>query len=131
MSFNFTEYKQLVKGYERIAKELDNWLIQFLEKQANWLIGQAKERTPVDTGNLRRNWRITKVNKLPNGDLEFSLINDADYSSYVELGHTTKNREKWVEGYYMATISMSKLQQYMPRRFDREFKIFLAQKGVL
>ena len=121
MSFNFTEYKQLVKGYESIAKELDNWLIQFLEKQANWLIGQAKERTPVDTGNLRRNWRITKVNKLPNGD----------YSSYVELGHTTKNREKWVEGYYMATISMSKLQQYMPRRFDREFKIFLAKKGVL
>lgn len=131
MPVDYKELKKLYEGYASAAEELDEWLKSFLLENAQWLLGQVKDRTPVDTGNLRRNWRITRVYRLSNDKLGFVLANDADYSSYVEYGHATRNRKKWVEGYYMATVSIAKLDERLPRRFSREFSLFLKRHGVL
>lgn len=120
----------MYESYLAVYNDLENWLKDFLLEQGKWLLAETKDRTPVDSGYLRKSWRITKVYRLSSGNLGFVLMNDADYASYVENGHTNRNREGWVEGYYMATISIAKLDQYMPRRFDREFKKFLASHGV-
>lgn len=130
MGCNYRELQKMYESYLAIYNELENWLKDFLLEQGKWLLAETKDRTPVDSGYLRKSWRITRVYRLPSGNLGFVLMNDADYASYVENGHTTRNREGWVEGYYMATISIAKLDQYMPRRFDREFKKFLASHGV-
>lgn len=83
---------------------------------------------PGDTCCQR--WRVTDVTR--NADtLEFELINDADYADYVELGHTTRDRSRWIEGAYMATISMAKLEQRMPADLNKEFALFLKRYGVL
>lgn len=121
----------MYKNYASAVKDLEKFLIDFLLENAKWVLNQTIDRTPVDTGNLRRNWHITKVYALSSGNLGFVLMNDADYASYVENGHTTRNRKDWVEGYYMATISIAKLEEIMPRRFDKEFTLFLATHGVL
>ena len=131
MAFDYREFKKLYEGYVSLAEELESWLINFLLENAQWTLGQTKERTPVDTGNLKRSWRITNVYRLPSGRLGFALINDADYSSYVELGHATRNREKWVDGYFMATISMAELERRLPANFTHEFNKLLAKHGVL
>lgn len=132
MSFDYREFEELYNGYKAVYEELEEWLIDFLLENAQWTLGRTKDRTPVDTGYLKKSWRITNVYRLPStGSLGFSLINDADYASYVELGRTTRNREGWVEGYYMATISMADLEKRLPRRFTREFNKLLAKHGVL
>lgn len=130
MGCNYRELQKMYESYLAVYNELEDWLKDFLLEQGKWLLAETKDRTPVDSGYLRKNWRITKVYRLSSDNLGFVLMNDADYASYVENGHTTRNREGWVEGYYMATISIAKLDQYMPRRFDGEFKKFLASHGV-
>lgn len=132
MGLKYKEFKQFYENCRSLSEELEDWLISFLLENAQWLEGITKDRTPVDTGNLKRRWRITNVYRLPSSNsLAFALINDADYASYVELGHTTRNREGWVEGYFMATISMSELEHKLPRRFTLQFNKLLARHGVL
>jgi Bacteriophage protein of unknown function (DUF646). len=132
MPLDYKEFKQFYENCVSLAEELESWLVSFLLENAQWVEGITKERTPVDTGYLKKRWRITNVYRLPStNSLGFSLINDADYASYVELGHTTRNREGWVEGYFMATISMEELNRKLPRRFTREFNKLLAKYGVL
>lgn len=132
MGFKYKEFKQFYENCRSLSEELEDWLVSFLLENAQWLEGITKDRTPVDTGNLKRRWRITSVYRLPSSNsLAFALINDADYASYVELGHTTRNREGWVEGYFMATISMAELERKLPRRFTLQFNKLLARHGVL
>lgn len=129
--FDYRELEKYIKNFQKASDNFEQWLISFLQENANWLLKQTVESTPVDTGNLRRQWRITKVRKLSSGNIGFVLANYADYASYVELGHTTRNRKNWVEGYYMCTISMKKLEQYLPRRFEKEFIIYMKGYGLV
>lgn len=128
--FDYKDFEKMCMNYAAAAQNVEAFLIDFLLEEAKWVQGETKDRTPVQTGHLRGRWRITGVSK-SGGNLTFELINDADYASYVELGHTTRKRDKWVEGYYMATISLAKLEERMPADFDREFTIFLKRYGVL
>lgn len=128
--FDYKDFEKMCMSYAAAAQNLEAFLIDFLLEEAKWVQGETKDHTPVQTGYLRGRWRITGVYK-SGGNLTFELINDADYASYVELGHTTRKRDKWVEGYYMATISLAKLEERMPADFDREFTIFLKRYGVL
>lgn len=129
--FDYRELEKYIKNFQKASDHFEQWLISFLQENANWLLKQTVESTPVDTGNLRRQWRITKVRKLSSENIGFALVNYADYASYVELGHTTRNRKNWVEGYYMCTISMKKLEQYLPRRFEKEFMIYMKGYGLV
>lgn len=131
MSFDYGEFKKFYGGMVKAYADLESFLTDFLLEEARWLEGETKDHTPVKTGNLRGRWRITRVYKLSSGNLGFVLINDADYASYVEDGHTNRNREGWVEGYYMATISIEKLQSRMPAGFNKEFTLFMKRHGVL
>lgn len=128
---DYRELKKFYAGYAKAAQNLEAFLIDFLLKEARWVQGATKDRTPVDTGNLRRHWYITNVYRLIDGNLCFELYNDADYADFVELGHTTRKRDKWVEGYYMATISIARLEERLPMDFNREFNRFLRRFGVL
>lgn len=128
--FDHKEFKEMFNNYSSVANDLEAFLIDFLIENARWLKGQTKERTPVDSGNLRRKWHVSRAYKLSNGNYGFILMNDEDYASFVENGHTTRNRKGWVDGYYMATISITKLEERWPRRFDKEFVVFLASHGV-
>lgn len=131
MSFDFKEFKKFYSGMVKAYNSFEDFLLDFLTKEAKWLEGETKDHTPVDKGYLRSRWRVTKVRRLSSGNLGFLLINDADYASYVENGHTTRNRKGWVEGYYMATISIEKLRYHMPADFELDFRRFLRKHGVL
>lgn len=128
---NYKELQEMYKSYASAVDDLEQFIVDFLLENAKWVLSQTIDRTPVDTGHLRRSWRITNVYRLSSGNIGFVLMNDADYASYVENGHATRNRKSWVEGYYMATISLTELEERLPRRFDKKFAIFLAEHGVL
>lgn len=129
MSFNYKEFEKFADTYKKAAIEFDKFLNKFLIKCALDALGKTKKRTPVDTGGLKRNWFITRV--MRKGDeLVVWLYNSQDYASYVEYGHTNRNRTKWVEGYFMATISIEEVQRKIPQRFEREFEKFMLSLEV-
>lgn len=129
MSTDFSELETYVKNFKKATIEFNKFLFEFLTKNAMEVLAKTKKRTPVDTGELRRNWEITRVIRRGE-DLVVYLYNSKDYASYVENGHTTRDREGWVEGYYMATISIEEVERNIPKRFDREFIKFMASLGV-
>ena len=71
---------------------------------------------------------INSVKQVGNS-LEIELGNIADYSSYVEWGHTSRGGT-WVDGGFMLTISIDEIERAMPTRFQREFIQFLKEWGI-
>ncbi|WP_339010477.1 HK97 gp10 family phage protein [Fusobacterium varium] len=61
---------------------------QFLLKQANIVIREAKENTPVDTSALRTGW--FKVSKKQRKEFQQIVYNNTEYAAHVEFGHRTR-----------------------------------------
>lgn len=129
MGLNFNEFDGFIKNFKKASIEFDKFIFEFLTKNAMEVLAKTKKRTPIDTGELRRNWEITRVIKI-NGELVVYLYNNKDYCSYIEMGHTTPNRDGWIEGYYMATISIDEIENKIPKRFQNEFNKFMTSLGV-
>lgn len=102
-------------SFERMATE-------FVSETAFRAERRIKERTPVDTGNLRRNW-ITEPAKKVNGAYMATIMNNTEYAVYVEFGHRAgRNSTRWVDGRFMMTKSMAEIEQELPGRFERKMK---------
>lgn len=129
MGFDYSEFEKFCTNMNRAANQFKDFLEDFLLKNALEALNKTKKRTPVDSGELRRNWEISSVAR-KGADLVVYLYNSKEYASYVENGHATRNREGWVEGYYMATISIEEIERKMPQRFNREFLKFMNSLEV-
>ena len=129
MGFDYSEFEKFCTNMNRAADQFKNFLEDFLTKNALEVLNKTKKRTPVDTGELRRNLEISSVIR-KGADFVVYLYNSKEYASYVEEGHATRNREGWVEGYYMATISIEEIERKMPQRFNREFLKFMDSLEV-
>jgi len=128
--FEYGEFVKLYKGVRDLRREFDAWIRAFLYKEALKSLRLVRPMTPVDTGNLRRNWSISKVERM--GDsLWVYLINPVEYASFMEEGFTyhTANGDRRYPGFHMAEIAISKVRAQMPARFEREFRKWLARKG--
>lgn len=128
MGFKYNEFKTFVENYENINKQFDTFLNNFLLKNALEALANTKRNTPVDTGDLRANWFIGNIYR-DGANLVVDLYNNKDYASYVEYGHLTRNRENWVDGYFMSTIAIDEIEKKIPKRFNSEFKKFMKQLG--
>ena len=129
MPMNFENLEGLKKQYIQIQKDFQKFLEDFLFEQAMRALRKIKLRTPVDTGALRNAWNIEN-NVVKKGNNFIVVIkNPLDYASFIEYGHTKANRIGWVDGYFMATISIQEVQDALPRRFDKAFNEFLAKIG--
>lgn len=84
--------------------------------------------TPIDTGDLRRGYRIMKARKLSSGRIVGAVINNEKYFKYINDGHRTKNGG-FVKGRFMLQKSSNLANMtYIPRRF-KQMAIVIAKKG--
>ncbi len=84
--------------------------------------------TPIDTGDLRRGYRIVKARKLSSGRIVGAIINNEKYFKYVNDGHRTKNGG-FKRGRFMLQKSTNLANMtYIPRRF-KQMAIVIAKKG--
>lgn len=132
-----------VKGIQEYQKnllvahnKLVNFEKRFLETLANMVMQRVMPRTPVDTGRLRRSWKVSKVEE-KGGILQVTIFNDANdngagesYASYVEFGHFTRGRVSWVEGRWMLTISTDEVKAEMNRVWNKLFNEFVKEAGL-
>ena len=75
-------YNFEIKGIDSFIKNIDNIQNNFNEDLENlikkygvYLFTNTKMKTPVDTGQLRRSWRL----KYKKGDLYIRLYNNTEY----------------------------------------------------
>ncbi|OAB46546.1 hypothetical protein PBAT_11045 [Paenibacillus antarcticus] len=122
-SFDFGQMEQMAKRFKTATDQrvIDRWIREFLLEMAYRADRKIKKRTPVgDTGELRRNWQVGKVEKLGGGYV-IEIFNNTDYASYVEHGHRTgKDLTGWVEGRFMMTVSMQEMERELPRYIEKK-----------
>lgn len=119
--FDFSEYEKLAKALHKAQKErvIERFIQDFLLEMAFRAERKIKKRTPVDTGELRRNWKVGNVERRGNSYV-VEIYNNTHYAVFVEYGHRTgKNLTKWVEGRFMMTISMQEIERELPRYLER------------
>lgn len=84
--------------------------------------------TPIDTGDLRRGYRIVKARKLSSGRIVGAIINNEKYFKYINDGHRTKNGG-FKRGRFMLQKSSNLAHMtYIPRRF-KQMAVVIAKKG--
>lgn len=128
---------------------IERWIKEFLLEMAFRAERKIKKRTPVGDygtyqrqvkkgkfkgqirtykkkgshgkvgGHLRRNWQVGSVVKQGNAYI-VEIFNNVEYASYVEYGHRTRDHKSWVEGRFMATISMQEIERELPKFLERK-----------
>lgn len=103
---DFTK-RQKIELCEKIAKET-----------ALLLLRRVRYRTPVKTGNLRRNWSRSG-RQIKNGYQE-TVFNQTEYASYVEFGHRKPKNKGWVDGKYMLTKSEKEISDIYQKIAEKQ-----------
>lgn len=137
MGLDYREFKQFRDNFNKLDKEFDKWLHNFLLKEGMRFIREVKFRTPVDTSDLRNHWQLSGGITREGDTLKCWFVNSMNYATHVEYGHAkpyksgaAEGSADWVEGYFMMTVSIMVIERQMPARFERAFKRFLDSLGV-
>lgn len=150
---DFSQFEKFCKNWQDTCKDFDDFLRKFLLEMAQRAINDIKKNTPVDTGALRNTWaagnaavQVGRTNdqkvsafeqeatiesvKVVGDSLEITIFNAMEYASFVEFGHRNWLNNSWVDGYFMMTIGIDKIQQQIPARFQKAFQNYLMDKGA-
>ena len=159
MSESYFDYKEFVEYSNKLGiaeKEFQLWLCQFLLKEAQRVVANAKQRQravgAIDTGFMINSWTIGDEAKVlhKNKNGKYSVVTDsafavdADITDIKIIGDTlqvtiqnTAEYSSFIEfgqrsytGKYLLTIAIHTVQSALPNRFANEFKKFCKNKGV-
>lgn len=120
---------------DKVIENLKNWTpiaqqegIAMVNDSLGKIFELIVPMTPIDSGDLRRGYRIMKARKLSSGRIVGALINNEKYFKYVNDGHRTKNGG-FVKGKFMLQKAENLANMtYIPRRF-KQMAIVIAKKG--
>lgn len=141
IQFDYSGMKQFSKGFHQLTLHWPRWLRTFLNDQARDFLNRVRKRTPVDTGRLKRSWRLHSIAWRGN-QLVATFINDANdgrasYASFVEEGHATPYHAgagpgsgHWVRGYFMLRYTEKEMERLVPQRLKSEVKALFKRYGV-
>ena len=112
-----------IQGLNNFIRTLNNASNSFDEEASKRLnnisqklVAKVKLKTPVDSGVLRRSWRVKSE-----GQLAKIVYNNVKYGPMVEYGHRTRGGKSFVEGRYMLTKSVKEIEE----EFDNELSILI------
>lgn len=120
--FDARELRKLRDELEKL-QEPEEFMKDCAKELAARLLRMVVQRTPADTGTLRRAWTAgtssegyaNSVQVNHSGNVyEIAITNPKEYASYVENGHRTPNHKGWVPGKFMMKISEEELERIAP-----------------
>ena len=133
-------------AFERWSKQIDKDIAdnaaqklteQVLLELANRVLRRTKQKTPVDTGTLRRSWQVGEV--VRHGDyLEVEIYNPVEYAEFVEYGHRQEPgryvpalgkqlKQSYVPGQYMLTLSIKEVEALAPALIGKRSDEFMRR----
>lgn len=152
MKFNFN-FGALKKFKDAIDRELKSdsatkggILTDIVRVAGQRCLSKTIKRTPVDTGQLRKNWSTSDVSKR-GFNFSVTIQNPVEYASYVEYGHLIRHRQtvgryvpvldkrlvqpyvvgKYIEPKYMLTKSVEEIKDELPTIAEERIKKFLDE----
>lgn len=127
-----TNYNANKQAIDRFRKELMEMVedireidLRILNRAVNAGVKYAKNNSPVITGFYRKNWRSAPAVKAKSGGVTKTLVNNADYASYVNYGHRTVDKEGSTTGYVKSPKGDHLLERtiiYTGKQLEKEFK---------
>ena len=120
--FDARELRKLRDELEKL-QEPEEFMKDCAKELAARLLRMVVQRTPADTGTLRRAWTAgtssegyaNSIQVNHSGNVyEIAITNPMEYASYVEYGHRTPNHKGWVPGKFMMKISEEELERIAP-----------------
>ena len=109
-----------IQGLNRFIRTLNNASNNFDEEASKRLnnisqklVAKVKLKTPVDSGVLRRSWRVKSE-----GHLAKIVYNNVKYAPHVEYGHRTRGGKSFVDGRYMLTKSVKEIEDTLTSEFS-------------
>ena len=99
-SFDYSEFEEYIKKFEKMYKEFDNWLKTFLLQQAQRCIARTKERQRgadlIDTGFMINAWYVGNEHKAIKmgsdgkftSDYSSAFANKASIEGVTKVGNT-------------------------------------------
>ena len=109
-----------IQGLNRFIRALNNASNNFDEEASKRLnnisqklVAKVKLKTPVDSGVLRRSWRVKSE-----GQLAKIVYNNVKYAPHVEYGHRTRRKKSFVDGRYMLTKSVKEIESELDNQLS-------------
>lgn len=128
-SVDVKQFEELQKRIEQLQKvDMDAFCKKIAKELAARLLRMVKQRTPVDSGFLRNNWRSDERVSYNDGEYKITIYNATEYAVYVEYGHRTRNHKGWVEGRFMMTKSEILLGNQVEKIIETRLKQFLREQ---
>ena len=60
---NYSEFRKLYENVQRASRTFNQWLEEFLISKATEALALTKIKTPVETGRLQREWKLSSVER--------------------------------------------------------------------
>ena len=128
---DYSDLLKLQTSFNEFAIDVDDLLKKMARKIAKALLNRTIKRTPVDTGNLQRNWRA-HIHK-EGHEYIIEVSNNTEYASYVEHGHRQavgkyvpaigkRLVSPFVEGKHMLKIAEDEVKRVAPHQLEAMLK---------
>lgn len=147
--YNQAAIKQFRKELSAMLDDITDIDIKCLNKAVNVGLADAKKNTPVGQysnevnfttkdgenvhfttnntrqgGFMRSRWGTTPTRKTKSSGVTKSLVNNADYSEFVNYGHRIVNKKGetvgWVKGKFMLEKAINKVDKALISEFRKE-----------
>jgi hypothetical protein len=123
MGFEYTDMKLFKQNIIELNKIAHQVQMKVASRVAQLAIRKVKKMTPVDTGDLRNNWKFYVVKK---GNTFFiHVYNQLEYASFVENGHrivVAGQTVGWVEGKFMLKLTRDEMERIAPNMWKKELE---------
>ena len=119
IGFNTRELEAMEEAFRKMTNN-SSLLRKCTVRLSQRMLRSAKMRSPVKTGELRRNWNITCERK--GRGYVITLSNPKKYAPYVEYGHRTRNHTGWVKGYFPGENAIRASIKVLPRIVEEEMR---------
>ena len=127
-SMNYSANKQAIDKFRKelmsMVDDIQEIDIRVLNRAVNAGVRYAKNNSPVITGWYRKNWRSAPAVKVVGGGTTKTLVNSADYSSFVNYGHRTVDGNGNTTGYIKSQAGDHLLERtviYAGKQMEKEF----------
>lgn len=121
MGFEFSEMYKIKDSLIELNKTSHVIHMRVAKRVAQLAIRKVKKMTPVDTGDLRNNWKYDIIKK---GDTYIIVVyNQLEYASFVEKGRRIVVAGKtvgWVEGRFMLKLTEDEMARIAPNMWKKE-----------
>lgn len=123
MGFEFAEMRALKQQMIELNKRTHAVHMRVANRIGLLAVRKVKKMTPVDTGDLRNNWKHLVVKR---GDtFIITVYNQLQYASFVENGHRIVIggvTVGWVEGKFMLKLTKDEMERIAPVMWKKEIE---------